>query len=86
MSEAGVPGYAADFALFLQAPRATPDDIVTRMREALLQSLNMSEVKTRLVASDQVLVGSSPEQAAAVAASDSRKWGEVARRIKLGLD
>jgi len=86
MSEAGVPGYAADFALFLQAPRATPDDIVTRMREALLQSLNMPEVKTRLVASDQVLVGSSPEQAAAVAASDSRKWGEVARRIKLGLD
>jgi len=56
------------------------------MREALLQSLNMPEVKTRLVASDQVLVGSSPEQAAAVAASDSRKWGEVARRIKLGLD
>jgi tripartite-type tricarboxylate transporter receptor subunit TctC len=86
MSEAGVPGYEADFALFLQAPRATPDDIVTRMREALLQSLNIPEIKSRLAASDQVLVGSSPEQAAAVAASDSRKWGDVARRIKLGLD
>jgi len=86
MIEAGVPGYEADFALFLQAPRATPEDIVTRMREALLQALNTPEVKTRLAASDQVLVGSSPEQAASVAATDSRKWGEVARRIKLGLD
>lgn len=86
MIEAGVPGYEADFALFLQAPRATPEDIVNRMREALMQALNTPEVKTRLAASDQVLVGSSPEQAAAVAATDSRKWGEVARRIKLGLD
>ena len=86
MIEAGVPGYEADFALFLQAPRATPEDIVTRMREALMQALNTPEVKTRLAASDQVVVGSSPEQAAAVAATDSRKWGEVARRIKLGLD
>lgn len=86
MIEAGVPGYEADFALFLQAPRATPEDIVSRMREALLQALNTPEVKSRLAASDQVLVGSSPEQAAAVATADSLKWGEVARRIKLGLD
>lgn len=86
MIEAGVAGYEADFALFLQAPRATPEDIVNRMRAALLQALNAPEIKARLAASDQVLVGSTPEQAAAVAAADSRKWGEVARRIKLGLD
>jgi tripartite-type tricarboxylate transporter receptor subunit TctC len=86
MIGAGVTGYEADFALFLQAPRATPDDIVSRMRAALLEALNAPEIKARLAASDQVLVGSTPEQAAAVAAADSKKWGEVARRIKLGLD
>jgi tripartite-type tricarboxylate transporter receptor subunit TctC len=86
MIEAGVAGYEADFALFLQSPRATPDDIVSRMRAALLEALNAPEIKARLAASDQVLVGSTPEQAAAVAAADSKKWGEVARRIKLGLD
>ena len=86
MIEAGVAGYEADFALFLQAPRATPDDIVNRMRAALLEALNAPEIKARLAGSDQVLVGSTPEQAAAVAAADSKKWGEVARRIKLGLD
>ncbi len=86
LSEAGVAGYEADFALLLQAPRETPDDIIARMREALLQALNAPEVKSRLAASDQVVVGSTPAAAAAVIASDSRKWGEVARRIKLGLD
>ena len=86
ISEAGVAGYEADFALVLQAPRATPDEIIQRMREAMLQALNVPEVKTRLAASDQVIVGSTPAEAAAVMASDSRKWGEVARRIKLGLD
>ena len=86
VSEAGIAGYEADFALFLQAPRATPEDIITRMREALLQALKAPEITARLAASDQVLVGSSAAQAAAVAASDSLKWGEVARRIKLGLD
>jgi tripartite-type tricarboxylate transporter receptor subunit TctC len=86
ISEAGVAGYEADFALVLQAPRATPDEIIQRMREAMLQALNVPEVKTRLAASDQVVVGSTPAEAAAVVASDSRKWGDVARRIKLGLD
>jgi tripartite-type tricarboxylate transporter receptor subunit TctC len=86
MIEAGVAGYEADFALFLQAPRATPEDIVNRMRTALLAALNAPEIKAKLAASDQVLVGSTPEQAAAVASVDSKKWGEVARRIKLGLD
>jgi len=86
ISEAGVTGYEADFALLLQAPRATPDDIIQRMREAMLQALNVPEVKARLAASDQVVVGSTPAEAAAVVASDSRKWGDVARRIKLGLD
>ncbi len=86
IGEAGVRGYEADFALLLQAPKATPDDIIQRMRDAMLQALNTPDIKTRLAASDQVIVGSTPAEAAAVMAADSRKWGEVARRIKLGLD
>ena len=86
IGEAGVAGYEADFALVLQAPRSTPDDIIERMREAMLAALGSTEVRSRLAASDQVVVGSTPAQAAAVLEADSRKWGDVARRIKLGLD
>ncbi|MFO1287483.1 MAG: hypothetical protein U1F49_13740 [Rubrivivax sp.] len=40
----------------------------------------------KLRAGDQIVVGSTSAEAARMLAADSQKWGEVARRIKLGLD
>jgi tripartite-type tricarboxylate transporter receptor subunit TctC len=86
LAEAGVPRYEASFSLVLFAPRATPEPIVQRMRQAFVDALRQPDVAERLKATDQVAVGNSPAEAAAVLAADSKKWGEVARRIKLGLD
>jgi tripartite-type tricarboxylate transporter receptor subunit TctC len=86
IAEAGVPGYAADFALVMFAPRGTPSPIVEQFRQAFVDALKAPDVTEKLRASDQVVVGSTSAQAAAVLAADSTKWGEVARRIKLGLD
>ncbi|MCU0965266.1 MAG: tripartite tricarboxylate transporter substrate binding protein [Burkholderiaceae bacterium] len=86
IAEAGVPGYAADFSLVMYAPRGTPQPIVEQFRQAFVDALKAPEVTERLRASDQVVVGSTSAQAAAQLAADSKKWGEVARRIKLGLD
>ena len=86
LAEAGVAGYQADFTLVLFAPRGVPDAIVARMRQAFVDALQRPEVTERLKASDQVVVGSTPAQAAATLAADSAKWGAVARRIGLGLD
>ena len=54
--------------------------------EAFVDALTLPEVTERLKASDQIVVGSTPAQAAATLAADSAKWGAVARRIGLGLD
>jgi len=86
MSEAGVTGYEANFALVMFAPRGTPQPIVDQFRQAFVDALATPDVTEKLRANDQVVVGSTPAQAAAVLAADSKKWGEVARRIKLGLD
>ncbi len=86
MSEAGVTGYEANFALVMFAPRGTPQPIVDPFRQAFVDALKTPDVTEKLRANDQVVVGSTPAQAAAVLAADSNKWGEVARRIKLGLD
>ncbi len=86
IAEAGVAGYEANFALAMYAPRGTPETIVTRFRQAFVDALRSPDVTERLKAGDQVVVGSTPAQAAATLAADSKKWGEVARRIKLGLD
>ena len=86
IAEAGVAGYEANFALVLFAPRGTATDIVERFRQAFVDALKSADVNEKLRASDQVVVGGSSAQAAAVLSTDSRKWGDVARRIKLGLD
>lgn len=46
----------------------------------------MPTVADKLRAGDQNIVAGTPAEAAAMLAADSRKWGEVARRIQLGLD
>jgi tripartite-type tricarboxylate transporter receptor subunit TctC len=86
LAEAGVPGYQADFSLVLFAPKGTPAALVERMREAFVSALRQPEVTEKLRASDQVVVGHGTAQSATLLAAESKKWGEVARRIKLGLD
>jgi tripartite-type tricarboxylate transporter receptor subunit TctC len=86
IAQAGVAGYEANFALAMYAPRGTPEPIVTRFRQAFVDALGAPDVTEKLKAGDQLVVGSTPAQAAATLAADSKKWGEVARRIKLGLD
>ena len=86
MAEAGAKGYVAEFSLVMYAPRATPEAVVNRFRQAFVDALRSPDVVEKLRASDQTVVGSTPAEAARTLAADSLKWGEVARRIKLGLD
>ena len=86
MAEAGVAGYKADFTLVMLAPRAVPEPILARFRQAFVDALSAPDLVEKLKAGDQTVVGSTPADAAATLAADSKKWGAVARRIQLGLD
>ena len=86
LAEAGVAGYQADFTLVMFAPRGVPDAIVARFRQAFVDALNASDVAEKLRGGDQTVVANSSAEAAAMLAADSRKWGTLARRIRLGLD
>ena len=86
MAEAGVPGYEANFKLVLFAPQGINPAIVERFRQAFVEALKSPDVVEKLKATDQVVLGSTAAEATRVLAADSAKWGEVARRIKLGLD
>lgn len=86
MAEAGVPGYEANFKLVLFAPVGVNPAIAERFRQAFVDAIKSPDVVEKLRATDQIALGSTPAEAAKVLASDSQKWGEVARRIKLGLD
>lgn len=86
MAEAGIQKYEANFGLVFWAPKSTPDALVIRFNQALAAALKSPDVVERLLKTDQTVVASSPAEASARLAADSLKWGEVARRIKLGLD
>ena len=86
IAEAGVKGYEADFSLILLAPKQVPDELVAKFRQAVVEALRTPEATERLKATDQIVIGSTPEAAAAKIAKDNAKWGVVARKIGLSLD
>ena len=86
LAEAGVNGYQADFTLVLFAPRGVPEPIIARFRQAFVDVLRTPDVIEKLKAGDQIVVGSSPQEAAATLSADSQKWGALARRIHLAVD
>lgn len=86
IAEAGVKGYEADFSLVLLAPKQVPDDIVLKFRQAVVDALRTPEAAERLKATDQIVIGSTPEAASAKLAKDNVKWGAVARKIGLSLE
>ncbi len=84
--ESGIKDAAADFALVLFAPKGTPAGAMTSMRQAFVEALQSPDVADKIKAADMVVVASTPEQAAASLQADFKKWGELARKINLGLD
>lgn len=86
ISEAGVKGYDADFSLVMWAPKQVPDELVQKFRQALLDGLKLPETAERLKATDQLVIGSTPEEAVARIAKDYAKWGAVTKKIGLSLE
>jgi tripartite-type tricarboxylate transporter receptor subunit TctC len=86
VAEAGFPGFDATFSLVLLAPRGTPAAVVQAMHSAMSNALKTPEMVDKLRQSDQVVVADSQADTAQRLAADSRKWGEVARRIQLRLE
>ena len=86
ISEAGVKGYDADFSLVMWAPKQVPDELLQKFRQALLDGLKLPETAERLKATDQLVIGSTPEEAAARIAKDCAKWGAVTKKIGLSLE
>ena len=86
VAEAGYAGFDATFSLVLFAPRGMPKATVDAMNAALAAALKQPEVVERLRQSDQEVVASTPEAAAARLEADGKVWGAVAKKIGLQLD
>ncbi|MEQ1536462.1 MAG: tripartite tricarboxylate transporter substrate binding protein [Burkholderiaceae bacterium] len=86
VAESGYPGFDATFSLVLFAPKGTPAPVQQSMQSAMVAALKSADVVEKLRLSDLEVIASTQPDVAQRLAADSKKWGEVAKRIKLKLD
>lgn len=79
INEAGVAGYEATGWNALLAPRGTPREIVMKVNNALIESLNAPRVKEILASSGAQAAGNSPEDLTRFLQSEIAKWGKVVK-------
>lgn len=77
IAEMGFPGFEATAWYGLLAPAGTPKPIVARLNQVALRALQSPEVKQRLEAAGNELVGSTPDEFAAYIKSEKAKWSET---------
>lgn len=73
----GLPGYESIALLGLFAPAKTPEPIVKRLHQEIVQVLNRPDVKEKHLNLGVEIVGSSPEEFARVLKDEIAKWGKT---------
>jgi tripartite-type tricarboxylate transporter receptor subunit TctC len=77
--EAGVPDFVSETWNGISAPPGTPPAIVTKLNGAILDALNMPEVRAHLTTLNLHSANTTPAQAAEFIAADARRWTDVIR-------
>ncbi|AYD66721.1 tripartite tricarboxylate transporter substrate binding protein [Achromobacter sp. LC458] len=84
--EAGFPGVIVESNYGIIAPTGTPKDIVDKMAAAIAQSLAEPELRQKMIDQGAIPAASTPDQYRTLMETESKKWGDVIRRGKLGLE
>jgi tripartite-type tricarboxylate transporter receptor subunit TctC len=79
IAESGVPGYAMSTWYGAVVPAKTPRDIILKLNQEMLKALALPDVKERMATLGADIVGTSPEQTAAVFKADLAKYTKVAK-------
>jgi len=79
IAEAGVPGYEAVTWYGVMAPAGTPPEITAKLYAAISADLRNDDTRARIAADGGEVVGSTPEEFAAVLKRDLAKWTKVVK-------
>jgi tripartite-type tricarboxylate transporter receptor subunit TctC len=81
-----IPDYEVDSWYALFAPAKTPPAIVARMQKAIARTIELPDVKQKLLEQGGDTVGSTPEHLDRVVRAELRKWAEIIRDAKIKMD
>jgi tripartite-type tricarboxylate transporter receptor subunit TctC len=79
MAEAGYADIQAGAWLAVVVPARTPKDIITLLNREIANVLALTDIKERMAALGFELVGTTPEECAALFRTDSARWAKVIR-------
>lgn len=81
--ESGLPTFVASSWNALAAPAKTHQAVIARLNKEIAAAVNSPDVKKKLADLNVEARTSSPEQAAELLASETKRWGEVITRAKI---
>lgn len=84
--EAGFPGVIVESNYGIIAPTGTPPEIVQKMSQAIAETLAEPALRQKMIDQGAIPTATTPEAYQALMQAESKKWGEVIRRGKLGLE
>ncbi|WP_116522202.1 Bug family tripartite tricarboxylate transporter substrate binding protein [Achromobacter insuavis] len=84
--EAGFPDVIVESNYGIIAPTGTPPEIVQKMSRAIAETLAEPALRQKMIDQGAIPAATTPEAYQALMQAESRKWGEVIRRGKLGLE
>jgi len=81
-----IPDYEVDSWYALFAPAKTPAAVIARMQKEIARTIQLPEVKQKLLEQGGDTVGSSPEHLDRVVKAELKKWAEVVRAAKIRVE
>ncbi len=86
MAESGFPGFEATSWFALLAPAGTPAPIVRKLHHETIKALAAPDLRAKFSELGMDIVGSTPEQLAAIIMADIPKWAKVIKDSGAKLD
>ena len=86
IAEAGIPGYEVLSWHGLFVPAKTPPQVIKKMNADTLAALADPAIKAKLEQNGYLVVGSTPEELAALLKSEIDKWGSVVTETGIKID
>ena len=86
MAESGLPGFESLNWNGIVGPAAMPRELVSQLNREIVRVMNLPDVKSKIVAQGNFVIGDTPEQFAAYIRAESEKWARVVKQANIRLD
>jgi len=86
MAESGLPGFESLNWNGIVGPAKMPRDILERLSREIVRALNLPDVKERVAAQGNDIIGDGPDAFSKFIRAESSKWGRVVKQAGIKLD